>query len=345
MIKQSNKILKVFKFFNSLSYCAGCCYSPYVLCFQLDGARPFEWTLITLWLIDIFVGLMEVHDIMEPPFLYGRLILYNLANLDTILDIFTSVLGLIFTCIENNQVVQFIFCLRIFQPAKFQYALEKALGFLFKKQHSTRTMTCISILKYSISFLLYLHFIACAWISIGLMYRDDPSYKSWIQMQDTKVPDSETNPFGLYVLSIYIVMQTIVTVGYGDYCAVTKQEYIFMIFIEFMGIMVMSVSATTITNLFKKSINFKDQMREKTDIRDIWVKRLEQPLHPQNLPHHLYLKIHSTVVDTFMHNHSLLINDEFNLYQKLTHRMQTDLIKLLFGDFIKKFNYFFKSLE
>jgi len=46
-----------------------------------------------------------------------------------------------------------------------------------------------------------------------------------------------------------------------------------------------------------------------------------------------------------MHNHSLLINDEFNFYQKLTHKMQTELITQLFGSIVDKFSYFFKSLE
>jgi hypothetical protein len=86
-------------------------------------------------------------------------------------------------------------------------------------------------------------------------------------------------------------MQTIVTVGYGDYYAVTSGEYIFMICVEFIGIAVMSVTATTIMDLFKKNISFNDQMREKSSIRDIWVKRLEQPLHPSHLPPHIYQKI------------------------------------------------------
>jgi hypothetical protein len=48
-----------------------------------------------------------------------------------------------------------------------------------------------------------------------------------------------------------------------------------MICVEFIGITVMSVTATAIMDLVKKSISFKDQMREKSSIRDIWVKRVE----------------------------------------------------------------------
>jgi len=64
-----------------------------------------------------------------------------------------------------------------------------------------------------------------------------------------------------------------------------------MIFLEFTGIAVMSVTLNTISELLKKSFSFKDQMREKSSIRDIWVKRVEQPLHPSNLPPQIYQKI------------------------------------------------------
>ena len=53
----------------------------------------------------------------------------------------------------------------------------------------------------------------------------------------------------------------------------------------------MSITLNTISELFKKSFSFKDQMREKSSIRDIWVKRVEQPLHPSNLPPQIYQKI------------------------------------------------------
>lgn len=72
-----------------------------------------------------------------------------------------------------------------------------------------------------------------------------------------------------------VVMQTIVTVGYGDYTAKKQGEYVFMVFLEFMGIVVMSITATTVMNLFKEMNSFKDQMHEKIRHRDIWVKKLE----------------------------------------------------------------------
>lgn len=131
MIRESNKILKTLKFVISLSYCAGCWYSPYILCFRFDGVRPFEWTAITLWLIEILVGLMVVPKFMEPPYIYKRLALHNIKNADMIFGILITVLALIFSCIDKPRVVHFIFCFRIFQATKLKYALEKLLKLVF----------------------------------------------------------------------------------------------------------------------------------------------------------------------------------------------------------------------
>jgi hypothetical protein len=68
MIRESLKILKVFNFVISLSYCAGCWYSPYILCFRFESLRPYEWTMITLWLIEILVGLITIPKDMNPPY-------------------------------------------------------------------------------------------------------------------------------------------------------------------------------------------------------------------------------------------------------------------------------------
>ena len=72
-------------------------------------------------------------DGIEPPYKYKRLVVYNVANVDMILNIVTTVLGLIFSCMNNNRVVQYILCLRIFQPVKFQYALKKLLNLFFMR--------------------------------------------------------------------------------------------------------------------------------------------------------------------------------------------------------------------
>jgi hypothetical protein len=117
------------------------------------------------------------------------------------------------------------------------------------------------------------HLLACIWIAIGFLDEDlDPiDRKSWLYNQDDRIPAFE-NHWAVYVLSIHMTMQTIVTVGYGDYTAKKSGEYLFVICLEFFGIALSSIIMTSVTVLWKKDLSFKNQLGEKIANRDIWVK-------------------------------------------------------------------------
>ena len=51
-----------------------------------------------------------------------------------------------------------------------------------------------------------------------------------------------------------------------------------------------------------------------------------------------------TVSDAFHYDFNLIV-EEYDLYELLPPKMQTDLIKQLFGSFIRDFKYFFNSCE
>ena len=60
----------------------------------------------------------------------------------------------------------------------------------------------------------------------------------------------------------------------------------------------------------------------------------------------LYLELQRFVKDAFLYDHNLVV-EEFNLYQLLPHRMQTEVIETLdtFKSFYEKFSTFFKPCE
>ena len=55
-------------------------------------------------------------------------------------------------------------------------------------------------------------------------------------------------------------------------------------------------------------------------------------------------KIELTVTDAFRMDYNLIV-EEFDLYQTLTPKMQTELINKIFSKFIKRFKHFFNSCE
>ena len=52
-----------------------------------------------------------------------------------------------------------------------------------------------------------------------------------------------------YVTSLYFIVTTVTTVGYGDYSATNTSERLFLIMLEFLGISVFSIIMGNITSL------------------------------------------------------------------------------------------------
>ena len=105
MIPESLKILKVFNFVISLNYFAGCFYFPYILCFSFDSVRPYEWTTIMLWLIEIFIGLLVIHKDIDPPYQYSNLVKHNLKKGGLIMDLLITVMALMCSVLDQTIAV------------------------------------------------------------------------------------------------------------------------------------------------------------------------------------------------------------------------------------------------
>ena len=58
----------------------------------------------------------------------------------------------------------------------------------------------------------------------------------------------------------------------------------------------------------------------------------------------LYKKIIDNVEFAFKQDHNLIV-EEFDLYQQLSPKMQTELIHLIFNKFMQNFRFFFDPLD
>lgn len=98
--------------------------------------------------------------------------------------------------------------------------------------------TLILFTSYYIFLVTTVHYTACASLYIG------DKYLLWDTKNDPWMIAHEEfgvyTDYQLYVFSVYEVLVTITTVGYGDYTAGTSAEFILTVIVELIGLAVFS---------------------------------------------------------------------------------------------------------
>ena len=107
-----------------------------------------------------------------------------------------------------------------------------------------------------VSVLVMMHSVSCVWLLMGEWLPD-----SWIrnpeyglnslygveELEDgTFIADRTTK----YITAFYWAVTTLATVGYGDIKGFTYSEYLFNMFVEFIGIAFFSFVMGSINNIF-----------------------------------------------------------------------------------------------
>lgn len=192
--------------------------------------------------------------------------------------------------------------------------------------------------------------MACVWLWLGNLYPckgedgndDQTCTKSWVYEAGFYDKPNHTQ----YIFAFYWIFEVITTVGYGDYAGSTPDEYIFSIALEFMGLTFFSFLMGSINGIFNTSDNFDDLIEEKLDSLDMWIKKIEKSNKPFHIQPTLYNDIRKYVEQAFLYDFNLVI-EEFQFYQQITPKMQTDLIQntRVFKEFEKSFNHFFEECE
>lgn len=79
----------------------------------------------------------------------------------------------------------------------------------------------------------------------------------------------------------------------------------------------------------------------------VWTVRLEKANDNERnvfMPPVLFRNITVYTEQAFLHDHNLIV-ESFDFYQHLTPKDQTEVIKLLFSDFRRRFRFFFDPCE
>lgn len=71
---------------------------------------------------------------------------------------------------------------------------------------------------------------------------------------------------------------------------------------------------------------------------DLWIRKIERANKYKYISPKYFSQITKYVEEAFMYDFNLIIEEFPEFYPKLAPRMQTELINLLFGEFISMFN-------
>ena len=176
-----------------------------------------------------------------------------------------------------------------------------------------------------------MHVVACGWIYVG----EKEGWGTWLDNKGFTVSTKRDEPSFVYITSLYWVVTTLTTVGYGDIYGKTETEYIYTMIVEFIGILVFSIIMSTV-NSFLQATGDYDIVEAKSDQVDVWLVKLDNSRMSKSLPKILYDKIKVYIQESLTHDHKKLI-DGYEFLMQLKPRLRYQLIKSLFEPMINDF--------
>lgn len=311
---------------------------------QFDGKDLIlNYVFDVMWLTQITVSFITIPESLPLPHTCKTVANSYLRGM-FFFDMICFVPSIILNRLGMYREAYFCYCFRVLNVRKIQYPLAR-FNDLCITAPKRRKRNINFLTKLLLAGMMFCHYCACVWIALGLQDQGKADPQSWLLKPSNGFPQpAEENTYTVYTFAIYWVTTTITTVGYGDYTGSTSPELLFSIILEFSGMCFFALLSAVVIGFFKQDHSFSNQVSAKLQMLDFWIKRLEYPA-PNNLSPKLLLEISTSVDAAFRFDFNMLVEDNLTLYQKLTPRMQTELVDLIFTDFLNTFSDFFNNVE
>ena len=163
------------------------------------------------------------------------------------------------------------------------------------------------------------------------IYIGRQNYPNWI----TATNNQDKNFLHLYMISCYFLITTITSVGYGDITCVSLGETIFQIIILTIGVIAYSWVVSTVGNYVKKET--RAAIKYNKDIGLLEEIRISYPKMSFKLYNKIQKHLEAVSQQQERFDTNLLVNN-------LPYTLKNQLMFIIYGNIIKKFN-FFKECE
>ena len=230
---------------------------------------------------------------------------------------------------EINDIYQIIELLKLFKLIKCISNKNIITNFIINYLNQFAFFeTWLFLLSSSFVTLLILHLTACLHIFVS-----STAFPNWIIYKNLDT----SNFMKIYLSSIYFLITTVTSVGYGDITGNSITEYIFQIFLLIIGIIAYSWLISSISNYVKEKNQQNEVFNQKLAILN------EIKLEHQKFPKELYDKI-------YLHLEYINLRqkkDKSSLIDSLPHSVKKPLLYEMYKPIIENFNFFknFKNSE
>ena len=303
-----------------------------------EYTKPLEQVIDAIWIMNIILQFLTPFEI-------------DFSQQDDFSDIALRYLfhGFVFDVLSTltlvfNYEYQWMYYLKFLRAIYFLHALkileivtDDIAGFFNLSKQARSNVQ--SILRQFIILFTIMHLVACGWILVG----EHDKWGTWLDNTDFGVSEQNDNGSYVYITSLYWVVTTLTTVGYGDIYGKTSEEYIYTMIVEFIGILVFSIIMSTV-NSFLSAQGDIDIVEAKTDQVDVWLVKLDNSRMSKSLPKILYDKIKVYIRESLEHDHKKLI-DGYDFLTQLKPRLRYELIFELFKPMINDFKHLFRYVD
>ena len=218
---------------------------------------------------------------------------------------------------------------RILRLFKFMKVVKniKSLNYIFSKIRLNSAMTRLIAMIFVALFLV--HLMACFWFLAAKF--EDFSPDTWVARFELQDADHSTQ----YMHSLYWCFQTLTTVGFGDYPAVTYMERILSLFWMGLGVVFYSF----VIGNFSSMIENNDIMKHQLNVK---LKAIAEFTKQTGLPLDIYIKIKRFIENNFYYLFS--DDEEDKLIKELPPSMRDEVMNFIHGE-IKNSIHFLRECD